>query len=231
MHDLIKRTVKKAGMTLIGATNGEQGLNMIRESKPKLILLDVLMPGRDGWSILKECKSDEAIKDIPVIMVSQMSQESLAFSLGADDYLTKPIDRDRFLKMVTDLLGNSSNKKILIVDDDSNTRDILGRALKDVGYEPYLAKDGKEGLDSLDKNPALIVLDLEMPRMDGFEFLENFVDMDFDEKPNILVYSGKDLSEVQEELLRKNVAGLVKKDEVSINQLPAMVTKLLGSKS
>ena len=119
----------------------------------------------------------------------------------------------------------------MIVDDDSNTRDILGRALKDVGYEPYLAKDGKEGLDSLDKNPALIVLDLEMPRMDGFEFLENFVDMDFDEKPNVLVYSGKDLSEVQEELLRKNVAGLVKKDEVSINQLPAMVTKLLGTKS
>ena len=85
MHDLVKRTIKKAGLTLLGATNGEQGLNMIREVKPKLILLDVLMPGRDGWSILKECKSDKEIKDIPVIMVSQMSQESLAFSLGADD--------------------------------------------------------------------------------------------------------------------------------------------------
>ena len=123
------------------------------------------------------------------------------------------------------------NKKILIVDDDSNTRDILVRALKDVGYEPYLAKDGKEGLENLDKNPALIVLDLEMPRMDGFEFLENFVEMEFEEKPNILVYSGKDLSEVQEDLLKKNVAGLVKKDEVSINQLPGMVTKLLGAKT
>ena len=231
MHDLIKRTVKKAGMTLIGATNGEQGLNMIRESKPKLILLDVLMPGRDGWSILKECKSDESIKDIPVIMVSQMSQETLAFSLGADDYLTKPIDRDKFLKTVTNLLGSSTNKRILIVDDDSNTRDILGRALNDAGYEAFLARDGKEGLENLDKNPALIVLDLEMPRMDGFEFLENFVEMDFENKPNILVYSGKDLSEVQEELLRKNVSGLVKKDEVSINQLPGMVTKLLGIKS
>ena len=231
MHDLIKRTVKKAGMTLIGATNGEQGLNMIRETKPKLILLDVLMPGRDGWSILKECKSDEAIKDIPVIMVSQMSQETLAFSLGADDYLTKPIDRDKFLNTVTNLLGTSDNKKILIVDDDANTRDILGRALKDSGYEPFLAKDGKEGLDNLKKNPALIVLDLEMPRMDGFEFLENFVDMDFEKRPNVLVYSGKDLSEVQEDLLRKNVAGLVKKDEVSINQLPGMVTKLLNPKT
>ena len=231
MHDLIKRTVKKAGMTLIGATNGEQGLNMIRETKPRLILLDVLMPGRDGWSILKECKSDEAIKDIPVIMVSQMSQETLAFSLGADDYLTKPIDRDKFLNTVTNLLGTSDNKKILIVDDDANTRDILGRALKDSGYEPFLAKDGKEGLDNLKKNPALVVLDLEMPRMDGFEFLENFVDMDFEKRPNVLVYSGKDLSEVQEDLLRKNVAGLVKKDEVSINQLPGMVTKLLNPKT
>ena len=133
--------------------------------------------------------------------------------------------------MVTNLLGSSTNKKILVVDDDSNTRDILGRALNDAGYEAFLARDGKEGLENLDKNPALIVLDLEMPRMDGFEFLENFVEMDFEDKPNILVYSGKDLSEVQEELLRKNVAGLVKKDEVSINQLPGMVTKLLGAKS
>ena len=71
-------------------------------------------------------------------MVSQMSQETLAFSLGADDYLTKPIDRDKFLKMVTNLLGSSTNKRILIVDDDSNTRDILGRALKDAGYEAFL---------------------------------------------------------------------------------------------
>jgi DNA-binding response OmpR family regulator len=169
MHDLIKRTVKKAGMTLIGATNGEQGLNMIRESKPKLILLDVLMPGRDGWSILKECKSDESIKDIPVIMVSQMSQETLAFSLGADDYLTKPIDRNKFLKMVTNLLGSSTNKRILIVDDDSNTRDILGRALNDAGYEAFLARDGKEGLESLDKNPALIVQNHPCVAFQGLE--------------------------------------------------------------
>tara|TARA_Y100000816_G_scaffold45954_1_gene28785 strand:+ start:702 stop:3689 length:2988 start_codon:yes stop_codon:yes gene_type:complete len=228
MHDLIRRTVKKAGMTLIGATNGEQGLNMIREAKPKLILLDVLMPGRDGWSILKECKSDAEIKDIPVVMVSQMSQESLAFSLGADDYLTKPIDRDKFLKIVQELTGSfKDNNKILIVDDDENTRDILGRALEDSGYEAFLAKDGKEGLDSLSVNPALIVLDLEMPRMDGFEFLEKFVEMEFEQKPSVVVYSGKNLSEVQEELLSNNVDGLIKKDEVSINHLPSLVTKLL----
>ena len=230
MHDLIRRTIVKAGMRLIGATDGEQGLKMIREVKPKLILLDVLMPGRDGWSILKECKTDEEIKDIPVVMVSQMSQEKLASSLGADDYLTKPIDRAKFLKTVSSLIGaDDANKTILVVDDDANTRDILERALVDAGYEAVLAKDGKDGLSKLDKDPALIVLDLEMPRMDGFEFLENLIDIKEDsERHNVLVYSGKDLTDVQEELLKQNVEGLIKKDDVSINQLPGMVSKILS---
>ena len=229
MHDLIRRTIVKAGMRLIGATDGEQGLKMVRELKPKLILLDVLMPGRDGWSILRECKSDDELKDIPVVMVSQMSQENLASSLGADDYLTKPIDRAKFLKTVSSLIGaDHKNKTILVVDDDANTRDILARSLIDVGYEPVLAKDGKDGLTKLDKNPSLIVLDLEMPRMDGFEFLENLIEMkEESERPNVLVYSGKDLTDVQAELLNQNVEGLIKKDEVSINQLPGLVSKIL----
>ena len=232
MHDLIRRTIVKAGMRLIGATDGEQGLKMIRELKPKLILLDVLMPGRDGWSILKECKSDEDLKDIPVVMVSQMSQDKLASSLGADDYLTKPIDRAKFLKTVSKLIGeNNENKTILIVDDDANTRDILKRSLIDAGYDPVLAKDGKEGLTKLDKDPSLIVLDLEMPRMDGFEFLENLIELKKEEdRPNVLVYSGKDLTDVQAELLNKNVEALIKKDEVSINQLPGLVSKILKEK-
>ena len=229
MHDLVKRTIKKAGLTLLGATNGEQGLNMIRETKPKLILLDVLMPGRDGWSILKECKSDESIKDIPVIMVSQMSQESLAFSLGADDYLTKPIERNKFLDIVKKFVSKESkNNTILVVDDDENTRDILSRALEDNGFKAITAKDGNEGLKQLANDPTLIVLDLEMPRMDGFEFLEKFVAMEFKSKPNVIVYSGKELNEVQEELLKANVEGLLKKDEVSINQLPNLISKVLN---
>jgi CheY-like chemotaxis protein len=158
-----------------------------------------------------------------------MSQEKLASSLGADDYLTKPIDRAKFLKTVSTLIGtNDKNKTILIVDDDANTRDILKRSLIDAGYDPVLAKDGKEGLSKLDKDPSLIVLDLEMPRMDGFEFLENLIELkEESDRPNVLVYSGKDLTDVQAELLNKNVEGLIKKDEVSINQLPGLVSKIL----
>ena len=66
----------------MGATDSEKGMQMVRETKPKLLLLDVLMPGRDGWSILRECKSDPELKEMPVIMVSQLNQETLANSLG-----------------------------------------------------------------------------------------------------------------------------------------------------
>ena len=115
-----------------------------------------------------------------------------------------------------------------MVDDDENTRDILSRALEDNGFKAITAKDGNEGLKQLANDPTLIVLDLEMPRMDGFEFLEKFVTMEFKSKPNVIVYSGKELNEVQEELLKANVEGLLKKDEISINQLPNLISKVLN---
>ena len=232
MHDLIKRTLNKIGLTLVGATDSEKGMQMVRETKPKLLLLDVLMPGRDGWSILRECKSDPELKDMPVIMVSQLNQDTLANSLGADDYITKPIDRELFLKTIKNILGDgdTDNNKILIIDDDENTRDLLSRMLKEGGWVPKTAKDGKEGLDQLGEDPALIVLDLEMPRMDGFEFLNQYIEtVNEKDRCPILVYSGKDLTDVQKELLENNVEGLVRKDEVSMDELSTIVKEIYSS--
>ena len=226
MHDLIKRTLTKIGLTLVGATDSEKGMQMVRETKPKLLLLDVLMPGRDGWSILRECKSDPELRDMPIIMVSQLNQDTLANSLGADDYITKPIDRELFIKSVKNILGDqpTDNKKVLVIDDDENTRDLLSRMLKEGGWKPTTAKDGQEGLEKIDEQPALIVLDLEMPRMDGFEFLTTYIEtVEEDKRSPILVYSGKDLTDVQRELLENNVEGLVRKDEVSMDELSGIV--------
>ena len=229
MHELIRRTLDKIGLTLVGATDSEKGLQIVREIRPKLLLLDVLMPGRDGWSILKECKSDPELKNMSVVMVSQMQQDKLSQSLGADDYLTKPIDREIFLERIKNLLGkeNSKNDKILVIDDDQNTRDILSRMLKDANWIPITAKDGKDGLKKIKQDPAMIVLDLEMPRMDGFEFLDEYMQLyNKDERKPILVYSGKDLSEVQRDILEKNVTAIVKKDDVSIEDLSNVVKKI-----
>ena len=225
MHDLIKRTISKLNLTLLGATNSEKGMELIREIKPKLILLDVLMPGRDGWSLLKECKTDQDLKNIPVIMISQLNQSNLAASLGANDYLTKPIDRNHFLNTVKRILGNETqDHKVLVIDDDKDVREILTRLLKDAGYRPIDARDGKEGLERTKDEPSLIILDLEMPRMDGFEFLDNYIKNVPEEKRSpVLVFSGKDLTEVQEELLKERVVGLVKKDDVSMENLSKMI--------
>lgn len=230
MHDLIRRTLSKIGLKLVGAVDGEKGMQIVREMQPKLLLLDVLMPGRDGWSILKECKSDPQLKDMPVVMVSQLSQDVLSQSLGADDYLTKPINRDLFLETVSRLISVSDpDGTVLVIDDDADVRDLLSRMLSDAGFEFDTAKDGKEGLEKLANNPNLIVLDLEMPRMDGFEFLENYMrEVNEAERAPVLVYSGKDLSEVQREMLEKNVAGMVKKDEVSMDELSAMVSNIFN---
>ena len=225
MHDLIKRTISKLNLTLIGATNSEKGMELIREVKPKLILLDVLMPGRDGWSLLKECKTDTELKDIPVIMISQLNQSNLAASLGANDYLTKPIDRTHFVNTIQRLLGTGGkDQKVLVIDDDKDVRELLSRLLKDAGYRPIDARDGKEGLERTKDEPALIILDLEMPRMDGFEFLDNYIkDVPEDRRAPVLVFSGKDLTDVQEDLLKERVVGLVKKDDVSMDNLSKMI--------
>ena len=231
MHDLIKRTISKLNLTLIGATNSEKGMELIREVKPKLILLDVLMPGRDGWSLLKECKTDKELKEIPVIMISQLNQSNLAASLGANDYLTKPIDRSHFVNTVQRLLGaGAKNQKVLVIDDDKDVRDLLSRLLKDSGYRPIEARDGKEGLERTKDEPALIILDLEMPRMDGFEFLDNYIkDVPEDKRAPVLVFSGKDLTDVQEDLLKERVVGLVKKDDVSMDNLSKMIQSIVKS--
>ena len=225
MHDLIKRTISKLNLTLIGATNSEKGMELIREVKPKLILLDVLMPGRDGWSLLKECKTDTELKDIPVIMISQLNQSNLAASLGANDYLTKPIDRTHFVNTIQRLLGTGGkDQKVLVIDDDKDVRELLSRLLKDAGYRPIDARDGKEGLERTKDEPALIILDLEMPRMDGFEFLDNYIkDVSEEKRAPVLVFSGKDLTDVQEDLLKERVVGLVKKDDVSMDNLSKMI--------
>ena len=231
MHDLIKRTISKLNLTLLGATNSEKGMELIREVKPKLILLDVLMPGRDGWSLLKECKTDQELKEIPVIMISQLNQSNLASSLGANDYLTKPIDRTHFINTLKRIMGtDTQNQKVLVIDDDKDVRELLSRLLKDAGYRPIDARDGKEGLERTKDEPALIILDLEMPRMDGFEFLDNYIkDVPEEKRAPVLVFSGKDLTDVQEDLLRERVVGLVKKDDVSMDKLSQMIQGIIKS--
>jgi len=120
------------------------------------------------------------------------------------------------------------NFRVLVIDDDKDVRELLSRLLKDAGYRPIDARDGKEGLERTKDEPSLIILDLEMPRMDGFEFLDNYIkDVPEDKRAPVLVFSGKDLTDVQEDLLNERVIGLVKKDDVSMDNLSKMIQGII----
>jgi CheY-like chemotaxis protein len=225
-HDVVKRAIRKEGHTVYSAFDGDEGVDQARKFKPKLILLDVLMPGRDGWSVLKEIKNDKNLKDVPVVITSVLNEESLASSLGADDYMKKPIDRTFFLNIVKRYI-TEKDQKVLVVDDDENTRDLLAKILNNEGYMSIDAKNGEDALERVKEKPDLIVLDLDMPRMDGFEFIERSRTEGM--KIPIVVFSGKDITAVEEKMLSKYTEGRVKK-ESKVESLVKEVNQILKTK-
>ena len=222
-HDVVKRAIKKEGYTVYSAFDGDEGMEQARKAIPKLILLDVLMPGRDGWSVLKEIKNDVKLKDVPVVITSVLNEESLASSLGADDYMKKPIDRSFFINLVKRYI-TEKDQKVLIVDDDENTRDLLAKIINSEGYLSIDAKNGEDALERAKEKPDLIVLDLDMPRMDGFEFIEASRELGLNIP--IVVFSGKDITAVEEKMLSKYTEGIVKK-ESKVEALVKEVNQIL----
>jgi DNA-binding response OmpR family regulator len=100
VRDLLQRFLGKEGFRVIPAAGGEEGLRLARESRPDAIVLDIQMPGMDGWSVLRSLKAEEALKDVPVVVVTMMDQKELGFALGASDYLMKPVERERIAEVL-----------------------------------------------------------------------------------------------------------------------------------
>jgi PAS domain S-box-containing protein len=100
VHDLIKRFLGRQGFRVISASSGEEGLKLAREQRPDVIVLDVQMPSMDGWTVLQALKADAELKDIPVVVLTMMDQKNIGYSLGAADYLMKPVDRERMTSVL-----------------------------------------------------------------------------------------------------------------------------------
>ncbi|MDX7951542.1 response regulator [Lichenihabitans sp. Uapishka_5] len=168
---LMTKFLHREGFKVRTAGDGETGLVLARELRPRAILLDVMMPGVDGWSVLSALKSDPDLSAIPVIMVTFVEQRALAASLGAADYVMKPVRWDRF-KSVMDRFRPPENDA-LVIDDDADTRARIRKALERDGWSVTEAENGQDGLDKLASvRPGIVLLDLTMPVMDGFTFLE-----------------------------------------------------------
>jgi PAS domain S-box-containing protein len=172
VRDLMKRLLSKEGFGVQTASGGEEGIRLARELLPNAITLDVLMPGMDGWSVLSALKADPELNDIPVILVTIIDDKSLGYSLGASDYLTKPINRERLVTVLKKYKDVPPACQVLVVEDDANMRDLLRRVLEKEGWAVTEAENGRVAIERIaEKQPALILLDLMMPEMDGFEFV------------------------------------------------------------
>jgi adenylate cyclase len=200
-RDLLAASLKGAGYRLIQAATGEEALNLARTKRPDAITLDVLMPKRDGWEVLSALKADADLRDIPVVIVTMLSDRGIGLSLGAVDVLTKPVDRARLTALIHSLVRRDG--PVLVVEDDTAARAVIRLTIEKMGLAVAEAADGRQALAWLGDHsaPAMILLDLMMPEMDGFEVLDALaVHGEWRDIP-VIVITAKQLSAAERERL------------------------------
>jgi len=224
VRDLMQRFLSKGGFHVAMARDGDEGLRFARELRPDAITLDVMMPHKDGWAVLSALKADPDLAHIPVIMVSMVDNKNMGYSLGAADYLTKPIERDRLMAILNKYRKETGDAdaalSILVVDDDPAVRQLMRRILEKEGHTVIEAENGRRGLERLAKGiPSLILLDLMMPEMDGFEFVAELRKHAAWRNVPVIVVSAKHLSAEEWLQLSGAVQKILQKGAYSIDTL------------
>jgi CheY-like chemotaxis protein len=169
--ELLRENLAEAGYRVVGARDGDEGIGKAREIRPDSIVLDIVMPRKDGWQVLHELKADPATRDIPIILLSIVDQKKLGYRLGAADYLVKPVEREALLAALSRTSRHC--QRLLVVDDDRDVADIVRQLLEGEPCEVDVAADGRDALRVIaERPPDDVLLDLMMPELDGFGVLE-----------------------------------------------------------
>jgi PAS domain S-box-containing protein len=228
-RELLERTLEGDGFSVVTASSGEQGLELARKLKPSLMTLDVLMPSMDGWTVLQEVKADPELRNIPVLMISIAGDKDMGYTLGAVESLTKPVDRDKLRELARQYSLSAGGGRALVVDDDEGIRSLFQRALTEDGWEVDEAENGAIALEKVAKNrPDLVLLDLMMPVMDGFEFVMHYRKLEGCGATPIIVVTAKDLDQSEKENLFGGVERIVEKGALTRQQLLKQVRELVS---
>ena len=228
VRDLLQRFLNKEGFRVASAAGGEEGLRLASALHPAAITLDVLMPGMDGWAVLTALKADPELADIPVIMLTIVDDKNLGYALGAADYLTKPIDRDRLVAVLQKYGCAQSPCLVLVVEDEAATREMLRRTLEKEGWTVREAEHGRVALERVaEHRPDMILLDLLMPEMDGFEFIAELRTHEAWRAIPIVVITAKDLTEEDRQRLDGYVKRILQKGAYNHEALLREVRELV----
>ena len=230
VHDLMRRFLSREGFKVETSMGGEAGLAKARALRPSIITLDVLMPGMDGWTVLRELKNDPVLKHIPVIMMTMVDDMSMGYALGVTNYLTKPVDREHLVDTVKSCVRARSSMPILVIDDDVASRKLLKRMLEIEGWKVNEASNGLIGLEQVqEERPALIMLDLMMPEMDGFTFIKELKDIDTGNPIPIVVLTARELESSEQESLKQHVEGILQKGGYNREELLEQMRQLVSN--
>jgi signal transduction histidine kinase/CheY-like chemotaxis protein len=212
VRELMARYLAREGFAVECAASGPEGLAAAAARRPDVITLDVLMPGMDGWAVMAALKADPFLEKIPVIMVTLLDQKEFGYALGVSDYLTKPVDRDNLARIMAKYRGMAATGDVLVVDDDPAAAELICKLLADGGYPWRLAADGRAALSRVrESKPAVVLLDLLMPEMDGFEFVRELQADPTMAEAHIIVVTAKDVTDAEKSRLGARVDTILRK--------------------
>ena len=228
-RDLLRRVLSREGFDVVTASGGHEGLELARDLRPSVITLDVLMSEMDGWSVLQEIRADPVLRETPVVMLTILDEKQRGFALGASAYLTKPVERARIAAALEPFKTKGTMPHALVVEDDLTTREMMRRLLVGEGWTAETATNGREALERLaGKTADLILLDLMMPEMDGFEFLARLREIPAHASVPVIIVTAADITDGERRRLLGGVAHILEKAAYGREELLVEVRNLVG---
>jgi signal transduction histidine kinase/CheY-like chemotaxis protein/HAMP domain-containing protein len=226
-RELIANHLRGAGFSVVTAAGGREGLKRAEELHPIAITLDVLMPDIDGWTVLAALRGNPELADIPVVMATITDdQQHKGMTLGAVGYLTKPIDRDRLIALLQPYQTRERRARVLLVEDDPTQRERIRLWLESEQWQISEAENGRVALDRLaDDVPDIILLDLMMPEMDGFQLITALQERPAWRGIPVIVITSLDLTAADRASLNSGVKGILLKDTFDPAELVATVRR------
>ncbi|HEU4459452.1 MAG TPA: response regulator [Methylibium sp.] len=228
---LIQLQLREQGFRIEVVRHAEAGLRRAAELQPQAIVLDIILPGMDGWDLLARLKEGEATRHIPVVIVSITDEPQRGFALGASQVLMKPVAKDELLAALAaaGLAPYNGGGRVLVVDDDPKAVTLVCKHLESAGFTTLCAYGGQQALELLaSQRPDLLVLDLMMPHVSGFDVIEALARRGDTAELPIVVLTAKLVTAHDREQLHGRVQRIIEKAEFQPASLLAEVRRAMA---